>query len=488
MIPKSPDPKYQSLIEKALEAGQGHVFAWWDELNGQERLHLLQQLAEVDFELMERLFRDLVRPAEEVRETAELIPPSVIPLARTREEASRDARARAVGEDILFKGSLAVLIVAGGQASRMGVEVPKGCVPVSPIMEKPLFQLHAEKVLALSLRYGISIPLIVMTSWSNDEPTREFFRENDYFGLNTTDVSFAVQASLPALDPDGKIILETKSSLFFSPDGHGGAVQALKASGALDNLLVRGINDIFYLQVDNPLVKIGDPVFLGYHTEAGAEVSLKVVHRRSPEEKVGVLVWRDGKIVVVEYTDLSKEQKHARDPSGELKFCYGSIAIHVLSTRFLKRLAEGEGGTLPYHAAWKKVPFVDASGNVVRPDKPNAIKFERFIFDALPFASAAAAIETSREEEFAPVKEMAGEDSPQNARRAMSELYVGWLKRCGIEVPRDDDGSLRHPVEISPLFAMNADDLATRLRRRHFKVASPLYVGPDFLSRRGMDG
>jgi len=125
---------------------------------------------------------------------------------------------------------------------------------------------------------------------------------------------------------------------------------------------------------------------------------------------------------------------------------------------------------------------------VVRPDKPNAIKFERFIFDALPFASAAAAIETSREEEFAPVKEMAGEDSPQNARRAMSELYVGWLKRCGIEVPRDDDGSLRHPVEISPLFAMNADDLATRLRRRHFKVASPLYVGPDFLSRRGMDG
>jgi UDP-N-acetylglucosamine/UDP-N-acetylgalactosamine diphosphorylase len=483
--PISPDAQYQPVIDKTYEAGQEHVFAHWDDLTDEERLDLLRDLSRAEFDLMRRLTDRSVESPDERRELPNIVPPSVIPAARTDTELARQGRARARGEEALLKGSLAVLIVAGGQSSRMGIDMPKGCYPISPVVKKSLFQLQTEKVLALSLRHGVSIPLIIMTSEDNDAEVREFFQTHDFFGTSPSDMFFIVQRSLPAVDFNGKFILATKSSLFFSPDGHGGAVRALKASELLDDLLLRGVENIFYLQVDNPLVKIGDPVFLGYHAEAEAEMSLKVVTKRSAEEKVGVLAWMNGRLEVIEYTDLSTEQMYARDPSGELRFAYGSIAVHILNTQFVKRVAD-EDEELPFHIARKKVPFVDESGNEVHPTEPNATKFERFIFDLLPLAKSAVAVETLREEEFAPVKEQGGEDSPEAARRAMSELHAGWLERCGIEIPRRLDGTLKHPVEISPLFALSAEDLMIRLRGRHFKVPGPLYVGPDFLSRRGL--
>jgi UDP-N-acetylglucosamine/UDP-N-acetylgalactosamine diphosphorylase len=483
--PISPDAQYQPVIDKTFEAAQEHVFAHWGDLTDEERLNLLQDLDRAEFDLMRRLTDGFVDGLEEKPEVPDIVPPSVIPAARTDTELARQGRARAVGEEVLLKGSLAVLIVAGGQASRMGIDTSKGCYPISPVVKKSLFQLQAEKVLALSLRHGVSIPLIIMTSEDNDAEVREFFRAHDFFGISPSDMFFIVQRSLPAVDFKGKFILATKASLFFSPDGHGGAVRALKTSELLDDLLLRGIDNIFYLQVDNPLVKIGDPVFLGYHAEAEAEMSLKVVTKRSPEEKVGILAWMSGRLEVIEYTDLSAEQMYARDPSGELRFAHGSIAIHILNTQFVKRIAD-EDEELPFHIARKRVPFVDQSGNEVRPTEPNAIKFERFIFDLLPLAKSAVAVETLREEEFAPVKEQGGEDSPEVARRAISELHAGWLERCGIELPRRLDGTLKYPVEISPLFASSVEDLMIRLRGRHFKVPGPLYVGADFLSRRGL--
>jgi len=483
--PISPDSRYQPVIDKTYEAGQEHVFAHWEALEDQERLNLLKDLERSEFDLMARLVKGVLKQPSGEREPPDIVPPSVIPAAETEMELSRQGRACRLGEEVLLKGSLAVMVAAGGQASRMALEAPKGCYPISPVVRKSLFQIHAEKVLALSLRHGVSIPLIIMTSEDNDAEIREFFRALDFFGINPADVFFVVQRSLPAVDFEGKFILATKSSLFFSPDGHGGVVHALKVSGILDDLLLRGIDNIFYLQVDNPLVKIGDPVFLGYHAEAEAEMSLKVVQKRSPEERVGILVWVSGRLEVIEYTDLSTEHMYARDPSGALKFGYGSIAIHILNTQFVKRVAEADE-ELPFHIARKKVPFVDPSGKSVHPAEPNAIKFERFIFDMLPLAKSSVAIETVREEEFAPVKEHGGEDAPDAARRAMSELHARWLERCGIEVPRDEEGAVEFPVEISPLFASSVEDLMIRLRGRHFKVPGPLYIGPDFLSRRGL--
>lgn len=485
MKPISPDARYQDVIEKTYEAGQEHVFAHWDDLTDNERVNLLRDLDRADLDLMSRLVRGFLGRPEGEREAPDIVPPSVIPAAVTETELARQGRARSLGEEVLLKGSLAVLVAAGGQASRMGIDTPKGCYPISPVVKKSLFQLQAEKVLALSLRHGVSIPLIVMTSEDNDVAVRDFFRTHDFFGLSPADVVVIVQRSLPTVDLDGKLILATKSSLFFSPDGHGGAVNALKASEILDDLLLRGISNIYYLQVDNPLAKIGDPVFLGYHAEAEAEMSLKVVVKRSPEERVGILAWMNGRLKVIEYTDLGSEQMYARDPSGALKFGHGSVAIHILNTEFVKRVAD-EDEDLPFHIARKKVPFVDDSGREVHPTEPNAVKFERFIFDLLPLARSSVAVEAAREEEFAPVKEQGGEDSPDAARRAMSELHAGWLERCGIEIPRDEDGVLKYPVEISPLFALTADDLMIRLRGRHFKVPGPLYIGPDFLSRRGL--
>lgn len=450
------------LRAKAERFGQGHLFAWWDKLSGPDRDSLLQQIHGVDFELLRSLTDELVRrqkPAEPVA----LAPAPIIRLPRDERDREDARQAADLGEALLAEGRVAPLVVAGGQGTRLGFHGPKGAFPIGPISGKSLFAFFAQKILASERRYGASVPWYVMTSPDNDAETRRFFREERWFGLRQEQVFFFVQGTLPAVDPQGKILLASPGRLALSPDGHGGTLPALALSGALGHMEERGIAEISYFQVDNVLVRVLDPVFIGFHAEARAEMSSKVLRKESPEEKVGVIGMRGGKLAVIEYSDLHPEDMYARNPDGGLKYWAGSIAMHMLRVRFVRRLHDS-GIRLPFHRAEKKVPHVDARGNPVSPDRPNGIKFESFIFDALAFAENPVTLEVLRGEEFSPVKNASGANSPDSARRDLMELGASWLERAGAAIPRNADGSLAVKIEISPLAALDLRDALERFR------------------------
>ncbi len=449
------------IRKRAEQAGQGHVFAWWAECSEAERASLLEQVDSIEFPLLESLVRDLVRnPHQE--ETVTLEPAPIIPIPVSDAQIKAKDLARERGHTLIREGKVAALVVAGGQGTRLGFDGPKGAFPIGPVSSKPLFAFFAEKLLAAQRRYGPAIPWYIMTSPANDSTTREFFEKNRFFGLVPQQVHFFVQGTMPAVDQEGKILLASKHEIARSPDGHGGTLRALERSGALDRMEAEGIQEISYFQVDNVLVRVPDPVFLGYHAEAGAEMSSKVVRKAYPEEKVGVIGMRGGKLGVIEYSDLSQEDMSARGPDGELKYWAGSIAIHMIRVSFLRRL-QREGIQLPFHRADKKVPFVDADGRHIEPASPNGIKFECFIFDALRHAASAISQEVVRQEEFSPVKNATGVSSPATAQGALMEVYASWLEQAGVKVPRNESGALASRIEISPLYALDRAEAVQKI-------------------------
>jgi UDP-N-acetylglucosamine/UDP-N-acetylgalactosamine diphosphorylase len=316
---------------------------------------------------------------------------------------------------------------------------------------------------------------MIMTSEATHDATLTFFEEQERFGLPPENVKFMKQGMMPAVDGEGRLILAEKGRIASSPNGHGGALLALRDSGALDEMRSRGVDKIYYFQVDNPLVPVPDPVLLGYHGAAGAEMSSKVVAKTHPEEKVGIVAEVDGRTRVIEYSDLDPEAASLREADGRLRFRAGSIAVHVLERAFVERQTE-QGLRLPFHVARKKVPYVDADGCPVEPRERNGIKFETFIFDALPEAETTVTQEVVRQDEFAPVKNATGADSPETARRLLSDLYGRWLRGGGADVPEDAEGHVRGNVEISPLFALDAEECARKTRDRGIRFRDGLVL------------
>jgi UDP-N-acetylglucosamine/UDP-N-acetylgalactosamine diphosphorylase len=313
-------------------------------------------------------------------------------------------------------------------------------------------------LLARSRRSGAAIPYYVMTSDATHDETVAAFDESGFFGLNADDVHFFRQGNMPAVDAStGRLLLAGKASLAISPDGHGGVLQALERAGLFADMRRRGIECIYYHQVDNPTVKVCDPAFLGLHVEHGAQVSTKVVAKRSWDERMGVAVSVDGVTQIIEYSDLPDDVARQTAPDGSLRHWAGSIAVHVFDRGFLEELATSDAG-LPFHIARKKVPYLNESGEWVDPAEPNGVKFERFIFDTLPHATTALIVETDRAREFNPVKNANGADSPATARAALCALHAEWLRSAGQTVP---DGAT---VEIGPLFALDAEDVEERFR------------------------
>ncbi|MHC4294373.1 MAG: UTP--glucose-1-phosphate uridylyltransferase, partial [Planctomycetota bacterium] len=280
-----------------------------------------------------------------------------------------------------------------------------------------------------------------------------------------------VQGTVPAIDFDGKLLLGKKGRVATSPDGHGGSLLALHTSGALEDMASRGVELISYFQVDNPLVRCIDPLFLGLHDLRGAEMSAKVLPKRDPTERLGNVCVVDGKLTVIEYSDMPEDLARECTEDGHLRFSAGSTAIHVLSRSFVERLTTGGKSGLPFHRAEKKVPYVDETGRIVQPDAPNAVKLEMFVFDALPLARETLVLETIRSEEFSPIKNAEGADSLATSLHDQNRRAAQWLEDAGITVPRDADGQIAAAVEISPLFADSAGALAR-------KVDSSLKISP----------
>jgi len=356
-------------------------------------------------------------------------------------------------------------MVAGGDGTRLGSDCPKGTYPIGPVSGASLFQIHAEKVFALSRRYGRTVPFLIMTGPGNHDATEAFFDDHDRFGLEH--LRLFRQGTMPAVDSDGRILLSERGRLALCPDGHGGLLTALAASpggaaSCLDELHGMGVRTLFSFQVDNPLTVVADPLFIGLHRLQGAEMSTKVVEKTDPAERVGVVVEADGRTRLIEYSDLPEGLAQARAGDGRLALRAGSIAIHLFELGLVGRLAADPHG-LPFHRAWKRVSYVDAAGTPIEPEAANAFKFERFVFDALPLAEGPVVVlEVLREEEFEPLKNATGEASPATVRERMAELSRRWLAAAGARfehAPPDAPPA----VEISPMWALDAAEVAGRL-------------------------
>lgn len=361
--------------------------------------------------------------------------------------------------------------MAGGQGTRLGYDGPKGTFPVTPVRRHSLFHVFSEKILAAGYRYGSPLHWFIMTSHQNHDATESYFRENRHFGLDPARIHFFRQGRMPAVDFAGKIMLETTGSLALSPDGHGGSLRALDRSGALDLMASEGIDTLSFFQVDNPLVRCIDPSFIGWHVTRGSEMSSKTVPKAYPEEKLGHFCIRKGKLVVIEYSDLPMSLQKEKDPAtGALRYEAGSIAIHAIDREFIRRMASGAGG-LPFHRADKKIATVDSQGNDVKPDKANGVKFEMFVFDALPFSRSPVVVETRRADDFSPVKNAEGVDSPATCRADQLGQFARWLRMGGASVPLNASGKVDFSMEVSPLFGYDEDSFMESWARLNPKPA-----------------
>jgi UDP-N-acetylglucosamine/UDP-N-acetylgalactosamine diphosphorylase len=462
-------------------AGQGQLFRFFDSLDPAGKQRLAGQLEALDPRHLNELADAYVRQKPSINIPNDIRPVKAYPREPGPDQAKLYTDAQARGEALLRSGHIAAFLVAGGQGTRLGYDGPKGEYPVTPIRRKPLFQVFAEQLKAYGRDFGKAVPWYIMTSDANDAQTRAFFKQHNFFGLNSQDVFIFQQGMMPAFASDGRLLLGEKSSLALSPDGHGGSLRALHRSGALADMRKRGVEHLSYFQVDNPLVHCIDPLFLGLHDLTGSEMSSKTISKAGPLEKVGNFVEADGVVQVIEYSDLPDELAKQTNPDGSLRFNEGSIAIHALRVSFVERLNASGKLNLPWHRADKKVPFVDDNGNTVKPDKPNAVKLEQFVFDAVPLAKNAIVYTTDRAEEFSPVKNAEGVDSPATCRRDQIRRAARWLKDAGVEIPAKN-GEPDVTLEISPLYATSAEQLKKRkVAINKVDPGAELYLGANGL-------
>lgn len=463
----------QGQLATHLEShGQQHLLRHWDQLDERERAALAEQIRAIDFAELARL----VGGKGHGDDWAELARRAVGPPAfRLDGRGNRFAalEAREAGQRALSAGKVGALLVAGGQGSRLGFEHPKGMFPIGPVSRATLFQVLFEKLLATARRYGRPVPLYLMTSPTTHVETVDFLEAHRNFGLPAEDLHIFCQGTMPAVDAaTGQVLLAAPGQIAASPDGHGGMLAALARSGGLEQIHRRGIAQLFYFQVDNPLVAVCDPEFIGYHLLSGSELSTQVVAKQAPAERVGNVVSIDGQTRIIEYSDLPAVEGQRRRSDGSLELWAGNIAVHVFDVAFLDRVRH-DAQALPFHRAHKAVPHLDAQGRISEPKSPNAIKFERFIFDLLPAARSAIVVEVDGRKVFAPVKNASGtpSDSPETVARQMVALHRSWLEGAGVRLAAEAR------VEISPLAALDADAAQQRFCG-HAPVTDDTYFTP----------
>ncbi|KNE68129.1 hypothetical protein AMAG_13299 [Allomyces macrogynus ATCC 38327] len=442
------------LRAKFEAAGQGHVFAFFDALTPEEQSALITQLLAIDPERVNRIHANAMAAShiDASATTIEPLPADVYLDAEHADPAQLD-EFRDIGMKAIQAGKVGVLLMAGGQGTRLGSSEPKGCYDIGLPSGKSLFQLQAERLLKLQTLAGGVLPWYVMVSGPTRAATVAFFEKHNFFGLDRKNVHFFAQGTLPALTDDGKIYLASKGAVAEAPDGNGGVYAALESAGILKHMKENGVEYIHAYCVDNCLVKVADPVFLGFNIARGADVGAKTVHKVDPDEPVGVVCLRNGKYGVVEYSEIPKEVAEARKPDGSLQVSSANIANHFYTRAFLERVKELED-QLQYHVAHKKIAHVDvATGETIKPDKPNGVKMELFIFDVFPFCNKFAVFEGVRSDEFSPLKNKDGPDSPATSRRDILELHRRYLTAAGATVEGDDG------VEISPLVSYGGEGL-----------------------------
>ena len=457
----------ESLRQRAEDAGQGHLLDGWDTLTDAQRTSLLSQLQSIDFDYVTRIFKASIEAAKEPAKPAEPVT-DVLTIDATTD--AQLASYRSTGLRMLAEGKLALLLLAGGQGTRLGSSDPKGCYDIGLPSKKSLFQLQSERLLSLQRIAAAANPDIttpkpirwyIMTSHATDQPTRSFFQHHHFFGLDPSQVVFFPQGMLPTLTEEGRIIVESPGKISLAPDGNGGVYTALRAQGILKDMEAHGVEAVDCFSVDNALVRLGDPVFNGYCKEAGVQCAARVVAKAHPEEKVGVFARRGGRLEVVEYSELDPSEASAADPdTGVLRYNWSNVCLHYFDRGWLEQVADALAAQGCYHIARKQIPSIDG--------KVPGIKLELFIFDTFSMADHTGLMEVGRGEEFAPVKNAPGSttDSPDTARATILKLHRTWVEAAGGRVECEEG------IEVSPLVSYAGEGLEEVCRGKVFRTLS----------------
>ncbi len=459
--------------EKIEQHAQTHVLQFWDELSPTEKLHLESQLAQIDYDLVKRLTQEWVLNAPEPNRASSIEPVSVLPIIDPERPDARQALE--AGETALREGRVGLVLVAGGQGTRLGFDGPKGTFPIGPVSGRTLFEYHAEKIRNLRRRYRCTLPWYIMVGETTEAPTKAFYQSHDFFGLGEENIIFFKQDMLPCIDDAGKFMLDAKGVLAMNPNGHGGAIPAMVDNGITRDARQRGIDTLSYFQVDNWAVKLADPYFIGYHLLRDGEMSSKVKRKTDPYEAAGVFCRCDGKVGVIEYTELDiYPQLLETGDNGDLIHFAANTAIHILSIDFIEAVHK-KYDQFPWHCSHKKIDYVNEAGERITPESPNAYKFETFIFDALLFAQREPLmLEIDPPGEFAPTKQMSGAGSVEESRAQMTQYWAHWLQAAGCTTPLDDA-----QIEISPEFALTQQEFLEKAQDLDWPDSGDIVIGPD---------
>ena len=406
---------YENALEILKKYGQEHVLAYYDELNDEEKQSLLLQIDEIDFSMF-----DVLKEKGTAGKAGSITPTAALTLDTIKEY---EFAYKVLGETAIQKGQLALVMLAGGQGTRLGFDGPKGTYNIGLTRDLYIFECQVKTILTVVKTLGRWIHLYIMTSDKNYEATTSFFAEHKNFGYKEEYLHFFKQELVPSVDFNGKILMEAPSKICLSPNGNGGWFSSMKRAGLVDQLDKEGIRYINVFAVDNVLQQIADPVFVGATIESGCVSGSKVVRKCDPYERVGAMCLENGKPSIVEYYELTPEMAEAKNENGSLQYGFGVILNYLFRVDKLMAIAEK---SLPLHVVEKKVPYIDENGTEHKPETPNAYKFETLILDMVYMMDNSLPFEVDREKEFAPVKNATGTDSVETARAL--------LEKNGIEI------------------------------------------------------
>ena len=397
---------------------QEHLLNPYENLDDVYKNRLLDEIASIDFELINSLYKNSEKLDKVIEEKIE--PIDYLDKYKLNDKYKYYEN---IGRKAIQEGNLAVVTMAGGQGTRLGHNGPKGTYDIGLDSHKSLFELLCDGLKEQGRKYGVTIPWFIMTSKENNKATIEFFEKNKYFGYQKDkNIFFFIQGELPMVDTEGKILINEEGLIKLAANGHGGVYEALVKNKMTDKMRQLGVKWVFIGGVDNCLAKMVDEVFLGLAIDKGVCSASKSVVKVNPEEKVGVFCKKNGKPGIVEYIDITKEMAEAVDEDGEFIYGESNILAHLFTLDTIEKMG---GAVLPYHSAYKKATYMDKDGNLIVPDSPNAYKFEAFMFEAFNEIDDMVVLRVKREEEFAPVKnaDSAGVDCPRTARELYKKFY-----------------------------------------------------------------